>query len=129
MIIALHSVLRRGAEAEYEARHRRIPDDLAATFARIGIHDWSIWRSGVDLFHLVDCDDWIAANEALTTDPANAAWQADIGRFVDHFVQVSGPGPAGQVLPHVYSLREQVASSAEPEPASPDHPSADRSRG
>lgn len=110
MIIALHSVLRAGAQRDYDERHAAIPDDLLITFARIGIHDWSIWRSGRDLFHLVDCDDWLAANEALADDPANAAWQADIGRFVDHFVQVSGPGPAGQVLPHVYSLQAQRAS-------------------
>ncbi len=110
MIIALHSVLHAGAQRDYDDRHAAIPDDLLITFARIGIHDWSIWRSGDDLFHLVDCDDWLAANEALADDPANAAWQADIGRFVDHFVQVSGPGPAGQVLPHVYSLRAQRAS-------------------
>lgn len=109
MIIALHSVLRAGAQRDYDERHAAIPDDLLITFARIGIHDWSIWRSGRDLFHLVDCDDWLAANEALADDPANAAWQADIGRFVDHFVQVSGPGPAGQVLPHVYSLQAQRA--------------------
>jgi L-rhamnose mutarotase len=111
VIIALHSVLRAGAEHDYDTRHARLPDDLVLTFARIGIHDWSIWRSGRDLFHLVDCDDWLAANEALTDDPANLAWQSDIGRFVEHFVQGSGPGPAGQVLPHVYSLREQLASS------------------
>jgi L-rhamnose mutarotase len=110
MIIALHSVLHPGAEGEYDERHATIPEDLVITFARIGIHDWSIWRSGTDLFHLVECDDWLAANEALADDPANAAWQADIGRFVDHFVQVSGPGPAGQVLPPVYSLRTQRAS-------------------
>lgn len=113
MIIALHSVLRAGAEHDYDTHHARLPDDLVITFARIGIHDWSIWRSGRDLFHLVDCDDWPAANQALTDDPANLAWQADIGRFVDHFVQVSGPGPVGQVLPHVYSLREQLAASDE----------------
>lgn len=113
MLIALHSVLRAGAEADYDAHHRRIPDDLAATFARIGIHDWSIWRSGRDLFHLVDCDDWLAANEALADDPANLAWQSDIGRFVERFVQVSGPGPAGQPLARVYRLTEQRRSADE----------------
>ena len=69
MIVALHSVLRVGAEADYDTRHESIPDDLAVTFRRIGIHDWSIWRSGLDLFHLVDCDDWLAANDALADGP------------------------------------------------------------
>lgn len=114
MIIALHSVLHPGAEDDYDTRHASIPDDLVATFGRIGIHEWAIWRSGRELFHLVECDDWIAANEALSTDPANAAWQADIGRFVEGFVQVSGPGPGGQPLPLVYSLRAQHGTSVSP---------------
>ncbi|TDE00758.1 L-rhamnose mutarotase [Jiangella asiatica] len=83
MRIALHSVLREGAEADYEREHETIPDDLAATFARIGIHAWTIWRSGRDLFHLVECDDYDAAVRALADDPANARWQAHIGRFVE----------------------------------------------
>ncbi|WP_020579348.1 L-rhamnose mutarotase [Actinopolymorpha alba] len=111
MIVPLHSVLRPGAEADYEREHQRIPDDLAASFARIGIRNWSIWRSGRDLFHLVECDDWVAAMKALAGDPADEAWQAHIGRYVDHFVGAES-GPAGQVLPHVWSLRDQVADDS-----------------
>ena len=37
MIIALHSVLRAGAQRDYDERHAAIPDDLLITFARIGI--------------------------------------------------------------------------------------------
>jgi len=113
MIIALHSVLHAGAVEEYGARHSAIPDGLIATFGRIGIHNWSIWRSGRQLFHLVECDDWVVANEALAVDPANAAWQADIGPLVEHFVQVAGSGPAGQAMPCVWSLQAQQASSGD----------------
>lgn len=110
MIVALHSVLRPGMVEEYETRHRTIPDALVATFARIGIHQWQIWRSDHDLFHLVECDDWGAANVALDTDPANAQWQEWIGVCVDHFAQVGGPGAAGMVLPKVWSLSDQVGA-------------------
>jgi len=107
MIVALHSVLKDGAEAEYTREHQRIPDDLAASFERIGIHDWTIWRSGRDLFHLVDCDDYVAAMQALVGDPADEAWQARIGVYVDHFVGEED-GPSGQMLPRVWRLREQT---------------------
>lgn len=90
MRIALHSELRPGAIAGYLDAHRVIPADLAATFARIGIHDWSIWRSGHRLFHLVECDDWDAAVAALDEDPANAVWQRDIGEFVELFRDTDG---------------------------------------
>ena len=107
MIVALHSEIREGAVDAYRDAHVTIPDDLAATFARIGITDWSIWRSGRRLFHLVECDDWDAATTALATDPANAAWQATIGQYV-----VTFRGPVGVVgvaaLEPVWQLREQL---------------------
>lgn len=107
MIVALHSVLKAGAESDYTREHQAIPEDLAASFARIGIHDWTIWRSGRDLFHVVDCDDYVAAMNALIGDPADEAWQAKMGSYVDHFVGAED-GPAGQMLPQVWRLREQT---------------------
>ncbi|WP_431278901.1 L-rhamnose mutarotase [Leifsonia poae] len=106
MRVALHSVLREGRESGYVEAHVVIPDDLVESFERVGIHDWSIWRSGADLFHLVDCDDFAVAMDALDTDPANERWQAFIGQYVDHFV-TTGDGPAGMILDRVWNLTRQ----------------------
>lgn len=106
MRIALHSVLREGRESGYVEVHTTIPSDLAESFARVGIHDWSIWRSGSHLFHLVACDDFVTAMDALDAEPANLRWQAFIGQYVDHFVS-TGEGPAGMVLERVWNLEEQ----------------------
>jgi L-rhamnose mutarotase len=106
MRVALHSVVREGYEDGYDSTHETIPVDLVASFARVGIHDWTIWRSGRDLFHVVDCDDFEAAMTALDSDPANRRWQATIGPFVDHFETV-GPGHTGLVVPRVWRLSEQ----------------------
>ena len=100
MRVALHSTLRSGAIDGYRATHLRIPDDLVAAFDRVGIHDWTIWRSGDRLFHLVVCDDFDSAIRALEHDPANVAWQADIGRYVEVF-----RGPDGQ---EAFTPLEQV---------------------
>lgn len=106
MRIALHSEIRDGAVDDYRTHHRVIPDDLVATFARLGVHDWTIWRSGRHLFHLVDCDDWDAVQEGLRDDPADARWQADIGRYVELFRGADGePGTAP--LEHVWNLQAQ----------------------
>lgn len=101
--VALHSVLKPGREAEYDAVHERIPDDLVDAHRRAGIRDWWIWRSGAHLFHLVECDDFAAALARLEHDPANERWQAFIGDYVDHFEPADGE-PA---LPLVWRMRDQ----------------------
>ncbi|WP_341976409.1 L-rhamnose mutarotase [Microbacterium sp. LWO13-1.2] len=106
MRIALHSVIVDGSIDQYRSRHARIPDDLRALFAEAGIHDWTIWRSGRNLFHVVDCADFDRAMSVVESAPANAAWQKDIGRFVEGFY-----GPDGEVgflpIERVWSLEEQ----------------------
>ncbi len=107
MIVALHSRLRPGHAEAYERDHQAIPDELGAAFTRVGIRDWSIWRSGEDLFHLVDCEDFEAAMAALADDPANVRWQARIGTHVQTFL----PDGAPAALPGVWILAAQRALS------------------
>jgi L-rhamnose mutarotase len=102
---ALHSVLRAGRAADYDVVHARIPDELIEAHRRAGIRDWRIWRSGHDLFHLVECDDFAAALEQLEREPANERWQELIGEYVDHFELGPGGGPE---LPLVWRMRDQL---------------------
>ena len=106
MRVALHSTLRSGAIDGYRTAHLRIPDDLVAAFDRVGIHDWTIWRSGDRLFHLVLCDDFDAAMRALEHDPANVRWQGDIGRYVEVFRGPDGE-EASTPLEQVWDLASQ----------------------
>lgn len=108
VIVALHSEIRLGAVGDYVREHARIPDALAATFARVGIREWTIWRSGRRLFHLVDCEDWEAANTALAADPSNAAWQEHVGRYVELFRDAEG-NPGYAPLSSVWRLSNQDA--------------------
>ena len=108
-LVALHSVLRPGREAAYDAAHERIPDELIEAHRRVGIHDWRIWRSGRNLFHLVECDDFPAAIRELQHEPANERWQVFIGDYVDHIEAT----PAGESpLPLVWRMRDQASSQA-----------------
>ena len=102
--VALHSVLKPGREADYDVVHERIPDDLLEAHRRAGITDWSIWRSGRDLFHLVECDDLPAAFRQLEHDPANERWQAFIGEYVDHLAT----SPDGPMLRLVWRMGAQA---------------------
>lgn len=91
MRIALHSVIVEGAIDDYRSHHARIPEGLRDLFGVAGIEDWTIWRSGRNLFHLVECDDFEAAMRVVNASSVNDEWQADIGRFVEGFY-----GPDGE---------------------------------
>ncbi|MGW9167198.1 L-rhamnose mutarotase [Agromyces sp. NPDC055658] len=102
----MHSTISVGAIDEYCEHHARVPAELRELFDRVGIHDWVIWRSGIRLFHLIDCDDFEQAIAAINGDPANDQWQSDIGRFVDEFFGPEGT-PAFAPLEVVWSLADQ----------------------
>jgi L-rhamnose mutarotase len=110
MRIAPHSVIADGAVQDYRTHHARVPEELTALFSRAGIRDWIIWRSGDRLFHLVECDDWDAAMAVVGPDPANARWQADIGRFVEGFRDEDGEVGFAP-LENVWSLAGQRAAA------------------
>ena len=101
---ALHSVLKPGREQDYDIVHERIPDELVDAHRRAGIRDWWIWRSGRNVFHLVECDNLEAAFGQLGCDPANERWQAFIGEYVDHL-----EAPTGRpMLPLVWRMGDQA---------------------
>jgi L-rhamnose mutarotase len=107
MKIALHSVLREGQESNYGEVHASVPLDLTASLATAGIRDWTIWRSGRHLFHLVECDDFEGAMSQLDLDPVNDRWQEYMAQFVDHFETVS-EGFKGMIVPTVWNFRAQL---------------------
>ncbi|MEJ5867211.1 L-rhamnose mutarotase [Pseudokineococcus sp. 5B2Z-1] len=107
MIVALHSRLVPGHEEDYDRDHARVPDDLAEAFARHGIRDWRIWRDGLDVFHLVECDDFVAAMTAMGREPANDSWQQVIDRHVEGFSGGDGDF-SGWGLRRVFALSAQV---------------------
>ncbi|MHA7987777.1 L-rhamnose mutarotase [Rathayibacter sp. CAU 1779] len=106
MRIALHSTLLPGAVDDYLREHARVPGELRDLFDRAGIRDWTIWRSGDRLFHLVECEDFEASMRVIRADDADKRWQHRIGVFVDDFF---GPdGDAGYTpLGQVWRLEEQ----------------------
>jgi L-rhamnose mutarotase len=101
--VALHTRVRSDRIDDYERAHREVPPELVAAIRAAGAHEWTIWRSGVELFHVIDCDDYPALLAALATLPVNIAWQARMGELLDvvHDYSAAG-GEAG--LPVVWQL-------------------------
>jgi L-rhamnose mutarotase len=103
MRIALHTRLRSGAEEAYEQAHREVPPELVAAIREAGVQRWTIWRSGLELFHVIECDDYGRMLDRLESLPVNVAWQQRMGDLLD-VVHDYGAGGAAAGLPIVWEL-------------------------
>ncbi len=74
--IALHTRLKPGKESEYDSVHARISDELDAALRAAGVVHWNIWRSGRELFHVVEVANYQSMRRELAANPVNIAWQA-----------------------------------------------------
>lgn len=103
MRIALHTRVRADRIEDYERAHRAVPAELADAIRAAGVTGWTIWRSGQELFHVIDCADYPAMLAALAQDPVNVAWQARMGELLDTPHDYSAAG-GDAVLPVVWDL-------------------------
>ncbi|MFJ1938188.1 L-rhamnose mutarotase [Kitasatospora sp. NPDC088160] len=103
MRVALHTRLRPDRIAEYEVAHRDVPAELVAAIRAAGATSWTIWRSGCELFHLLECEDYARLLAELEHLPVNTAWQERMGELLDISHDYSNAG-AGAGLPAVWEL-------------------------
>ncbi|MEU6844091.1 L-rhamnose mutarotase [Streptomyces sp. cg28] len=103
MRVALHTKVRADRVEEYEAAHREVPAELVAAIRAAGAERWTIWRSGTDLFHVLDCADYSRLLAELDRLPVNIAWQARMGELLDVVHDYSAEG-ADAGLPVVWEL-------------------------
>jgi L-rhamnose mutarotase len=54
MRVTLHTRVRADRIAEYEQAHAAVLPELTEAIRAAGVTDWTIWRSGTDLFHLIE---------------------------------------------------------------------------
>jgi L-rhamnose mutarotase len=101
--IALHTKVRADRVEEYEAAHREVPEELTAAIRAAGTSRWTIWRSGTDLFHVLETEDYPAMIAALEKLPVNIAWQARMAELLDVVHDYSAEG-ADASLPVVWEL-------------------------
>ena len=103
MRVALHTRLRPGAEAAYEQAHREVPPELVAAIRAAGASRWTIWRSGSELFHVIECEDYSRLLAELAELPVNVAWQARMAELLD-VAHDYGAGGSEATLPVVWEL-------------------------
>ena len=103
MRVALHTKVRADRIEEYEAAHREVPAELTAAIRAAGVSEWTIWRSGMDLFHVLEVEDYQAMIAELDKLPVNIAWQARMADLLDVVHDYSAQG-ADASLPVVWEL-------------------------
>ncbi|MEU6009514.1 L-rhamnose mutarotase [Streptomyces sp. NPDC047453] len=103
MRIALHTRVRADRIAQYEAAHREVPTELTTAIRAAGVSSWIIWRSGSELFHLLECEDYARLLSELEHLPVNVAWQARMADLLDVVHDYSEAG-AEAGLPVVWEL-------------------------
>jgi L-rhamnose mutarotase len=74
--------------------HAVIPAELDSALRAAGVHSWRIWRSGRDLFHLVEVDDYAHLRAFLAEHPANVPWQARMAELLEVQDDYSGAEPS-----------------------------------
>jgi len=99
--VAIHTRLRPEGITGYEEAHDDIPAAIPDLLRAGGCTAWTIWRNGVDLFHLVECEDWEALQAFMADKADDQAWQARVGQFRD-FSLVGGDEP----MPVLFELPE-----------------------
>ncbi|MEV4864647.1 L-rhamnose mutarotase [Streptomyces ossamyceticus] len=103
MRVALHTKVRTDRIEEYEAAHREVPEELTQAIRAAGATRWTIWRSGTDLFHVIDVEDYAAMIAELGRLPVNATWQTRMAGLVEVAHDYSAGG-ADALLPVVWEL-------------------------
>ena len=88
-VIALHSI---SGDDRLDLREGAV-DTLVGSVPHVGIHEWTVWRCGRYLFHLLVCDDASAAMSALADESVDPDRDLQIGPFVELFLDAAGePG-------------------------------------
>jgi L-rhamnose mutarotase len=103
MRVALHTRVRPDRIGEYEQAHTMVPAELTAAIRAVGVTEWTIWRSGTELFHVIDCADYAGLLARLERLPVNVAWQARMAELLDTVHDYSAGG-AQATLPVVWQL-------------------------
>ena len=72
-----------GRVDEYVRRHAAVWPELLADLKDAGVHSYSIFRRGQDLFAFLEVDDFAGFTEAMSRSEANARWQREMASLID----------------------------------------------
>lgn len=81
--IAFLMRLKADQKEEYKRRHDQIWPEMLATLRKAGMHNYSIFLNGAQLFAYLEVEDFEAMTRILANDPVNARWQASMQSLIE----------------------------------------------
>jgi L-rhamnose mutarotase len=81
--IAFLMKLKPGHEEEYKRRHDEIWPEMLAALRNAGVHNYSIYLHGEQLFAYLETDDFEHMTKTLASDPINARWQTSMQGLIE----------------------------------------------
>ena len=74
--VAWHAHIQPGSQAEYKRRHDEIWPEMTAVLNEAGIHNYTVWLCGLDLFGYYECPDREKAARIQAESPVVDRWNA-----------------------------------------------------
>ena len=89
--------------AEYEEAHRQVWPELLLLLKDVGISQYSIFRSGSDLFFYMHVDDFERAWSQIDASAVNRRWQAQMAPLLEPMPDPA-PGERFPMMREVFYL-------------------------
>ncbi len=83
---------------EYVEAHRAVWPEMLDALRAAGIRNYSIFRSGNEVFGYFESDDLEAAGRYLDAQEVNSRWQDHMADLLEERVPDSGPPPLQEVF-------------------------------
>ena len=102
--VAFRLRIKAGKEEEYDRAHRNVWPELITRLKQVGISDYSIFRRDLDLFLVMEVENFEAAWHTLDRDPTNLKWQQEMAPLFDS-VPGLRPGEKFATMAEVFHLK------------------------
>jgi L-rhamnose mutarotase len=83
---------------EYVEAHRNVWPELLDALREAGIRNYSIFRSGTEMFGYFEADDLAAAAAYMETQEVNACWQDTMAGLLEERVPDAGPAMLEEIF-------------------------------
>ena len=83
---------------EYVAAHRAVWPELLEALKAAGVRNYSIFRSGNQMFGYLEADDLDRAAAHMAAQEVNTRWQDAMAELLEERVPDAGPAPLEEVF-------------------------------
>jgi L-rhamnose mutarotase len=83
---------------DYVEAHRNVWPEMLVALREAGIRNYTIYRSGTDVFGYFESDDLQAAAAFMAAQPVSTRWQDTMADLLEERVPDSGPPPLQEIF-------------------------------